>query len=130
MSEFLARMQYLGYRVEEYEGKVSKRTGKVRKRFRYYLKSIDKTIYKINGGSRAQLLKRVQYEPKRDDQNIRKAAQGIPINVPNFQPVTVEVMQKYQHAWLTQTKQQQLKMAKSLIEKDREVESLSKDVER
>jgi hypothetical protein len=122
MSEFLARMQREGYRVEEYQGKISKRTGKPRKRFKYHLKSTNKPIYKINGGSRAQLLKRVDYDPARDDLNIIKAAYEVPIIVPEFKPVTEAQMAKYRYGWLTKAKQEQLKQ----VQKNLAVEAIPK----
>ena len=95
MSLYLARMQKLGYRVEEYQGKVSKRTGKPRKRFRYYLKCNQKPICKINGASRAQLIKYgVDYLPERDDPNILKASLNIPIDLPEYRILSEKMVEE------------------------------------
>ena len=112
MTEYLARMQYLGYRVEQYQGKVSKRTNKPRQRFRYYLKCNGKAICKINGGSRAQLIKYgVDYIPERDDPNIAKAARGEPIEIPQHRLVTEAQVAKYQYGWLNKDKRKRLQQA-------------------
>lgn len=104
MSIFLARMQQAGYRVEQYEGKVSKRSGEPRKRFRYYLKSTQRPIYKVNGASRAKLLKRVDYLPQRDDPNIIKAGQGMPLELPESLCLTEEMVARYRYQWLNPLK--------------------------
>ena len=109
MSEFVARLQHLGYKVEQYKTKVSKRTKKERLRLRYYLKSTQKPVTRISGGTRAQLLKRgVDYLPARDDSALEAAAKGIPIACAKSRLLKKKQIEKYRYQWLAAEKREKI----------------------
>jgi hypothetical protein len=116
---YLARLQQLGYKCELYTTPGVTRGS--RKRLRYELQNVDKQgnrlkVSRINGGSLPQLKGLgVEYVPKRDDAAFKQMANGVKIEIPRNQLLTLEEIRVHQYRWLK--KEQQETILKHLTKK-------------
>lgn len=104
-TEYLARMQHLGYKIK------FETTKKGRKRLKYSLQCSEHSIQRITGGSLNQLKKRgVDYDQKRDTSaiNLMKGNQKIPISKSRL--TKKSDIEKYRFQWLNPKLRKMLKV--------------------
>ena len=95
LTEYLARLQTLGYKVNFYQ------TDAGRKRLKYQLKSTGKEINKLKGGSLNQLKKLgVDYDSKRDNPAIIAMKSDVKIAIADSKLLKSKTVEKYRYRWL------------------------------
>ncbi len=103
-STYLARLQQLGYKVEMFK------TKKGRKRLKYYLKSSDRAVTRITGGSLNQLRQAgVDVNFKRDQPNLDRMQQGEVIPLTTQQALKWDDIQANRYQWLPKSKQTEMR---------------------